>query len=56
MDNIVAELLKADIKTATQKLLWVIQMIWENEVMQFELLKGLTVKLSKKGNLREETN
>ena len=32
----VAESLKADIKTTTQKLHKVIQMIWENEVMPHE--------------------
>ena len=52
VDNIVAELLKADIKTTTQKLHEVIQMIWKNEVMPHEWLKELTVKLSKKGNLK----
>ena len=56
VDNIVAELLKADIETATQKLHEVIQMIWENEVIPYEWLKGLIVKLPKKGNLRECTS
>ena len=56
VDNIVAELLKAGIKTTTQKLHEVIQMIWENEVMPHEWLKGLIVKLPKKGNLKECTN
>ena len=51
VDNIVAELLKADIK----KLHEVIQMIWENEVMPHKWLKGLglIVKLPKQGNLKE---
>ena len=31
-------------------------MIWENEVMPREWLKGLIVKLPKKGNLKECTN
>ena len=56
VDNIVAELLKADIKTTTQKLRGVIQMIWKNEAMPHEWLKGLIVKLPKKGNLKECTN
>ena len=56
VDNIVEELLKADINTTTQKLHEVIQMIWENEVMPHEWLKGLIVKLPKKGNLKECTN
>ena len=56
VDNIVAELLKADMETATQKLHEVIQMIWENEVIPHEWLKGLIVKLPKKGNLKECTN
>ena len=51
VDNIVAELLKADIKTTTQKLHEVIQMIWVNKVMPHEWLKGLIIKLPKKGNL-----
>ena len=51
VDNIVAELLKADIKTTTQKLYEVIQMIWVNEVMPDEWLKELIIKLPKKGNL-----
>ena len=38
VDNIVAELIKADIKTTTQKLHEIIQMIWENEVMPHEWL------------------
>ena len=42
--------------TATQKSHEVIQMIWENEVIPYEWLKGLIVKLPKKGNLRECTN
>ena len=56
VDNIVVELLKPDIKTTTQKLHEVIQMIWENEVMPHKWLKGLIVKLPKKGNLKECTN
>ena len=56
VDNIVAELLKADIKTTTQKLRGVIQMIWKNEAMPHEWLKGLIVKMPKKGNLKECTN
>ena len=40
-DNTVAELLKADIKTTTQKLHEVIQMIWENKVMPHDWVKGL---------------
>ena len=56
VDNFVAELLKADIKTMTQKLYEVIQMIWENEVMPLKWLKGLIVKLPMKGNLKECTN
>ena len=56
VDNTVAELLKADIKTTTQKLHEIIQTIWENEVMPHEWLKGLIVKLPKKGNLKECTN
>ena len=55
-DNTVAELLKADIKATTQKLHEVIQMIWENEVMPHEWLKGLIDKLPRKGNLKECTN
>ena len=31
-------------------------MIWENEVMPHEWLKGLIVKIPKKGNLKECTN
>ena len=38
VDNIVAELIKADIKKTTQKLHEIIQMIWENEVMPHEWL------------------
>ena len=34
----------------------VIQMIWENEVMPHEWLKGLIAKLPNKGNLKECTN
>ena len=56
VDNIVAELLKADIKTTTQKLHEIIQMISQNEVMPHEWLKGLIVTLPKKGNLKECTN
>jgi len=56
VNNIVAELLKADIVTATQKLHEIIQLIWENEVIPYEWLKGQIVKLPKKGNLRECTN
>ena len=56
VDNIVAELLEADIKTTTQKLHKIIQMIWQNEVMPHEWLKGLIVKLPKEGNLKEYTN
>ena len=56
VDNIVAELLKAGIKTTTQKLHEVFQMIWENEVMPHEWLKGLIVTQTKKVNLKENTN
>ncbi|EDO43111.1 predicted protein, partial [Nematostella vectensis] len=55
-DNRVAELLKADLETSTRKLHEIIQMIWEEEQFPLEWLKGLIVKLPKKGNLRDCTN
>ncbi|PFX33741.1 LINE-1 retrotransposable element ORF2 protein [Stylophora pistillata] len=56
IDNIVAELLKADLEISTQKLHGIIQLIWEEERAPLEWLKGLIIKLPTKGNLRDCTN
>ena len=57
VDNIVAELLSRHQDNYTEAALHeVIQMIWENEAMPHEWLKGLIVKLTKKVNLKECTN
>ena len=54
--NIVVELLKEDLQTSTKKLYEIIRMIWEEEVIPAERLKGLIVKMLKKGSLKDCTN
>ena len=55
-DNIVAELLKADLETSSRKLHGIITIIWEEEVVPDEWLQGLIVKLPKKGDLGDCNN
>ncbi len=53
IDNIVPELFKADIETATDKLHEIITDIWDQEQIPSEWKKGLIVKMPKKGDLTE---
>ena len=55
-DNIVAELLKADLETSSRKLHGIITIIWEEEVVPDEWLQSLIVKLPKKGDLGDCNN
>ena len=55
VDNINAEMLNADPKLIFDKLYKLFNIIWANEVLP-EWLKGLIVKLLKKGNKTECTN
>ena len=56
IDNIQAELLKADIDYATIKVKEIIDIVWRDEKAARKWRKGLIVKLSKKGNLKECKN
>ena len=56
VDNIPAELLKADIDYATTKVKEIIDIVWRDEKTPKQCRKGLIVKLSKEGNLKECKN
>ena len=56
IDNISAEMLKADPKLISDKLYELFNIIWANVVLPAEWLKGLIVKLPKKGDKTECTN
>ena len=56
IDNISAEMLKADTKLISDKLYKLFNIIWANEVLPAEWLKGLIIKLPKKGDKTECTN
>ena len=56
IDNITAELLKADIDFSTKKIHQLLQKIWKNEKIPRKWKKGLIIKLPKKGNLKECKN
>ena len=53
IDNIQAELLKADMDYATTKVKEIIDIVWRDEKTPRKWRKGLIVKLPKKGNLKE---
>ena len=56
IDNIQAELLKADIDYATTKVKEITDIVWRDENTPRKWRKGLIVKLPKKGNLKECKN
>ena len=56
IDNIQAELLKADIGFATTKVKEIVDIVWRDEKTPRKWRKGLIVKLPKKGNLKECKN
>ena len=56
VDNIVAELLKAHPETSSQKLHEIIKHIWEEEEISNQWLRGLIVKIPKKGDLKDCSN
>ena len=56
IDNIPAELLKADIDYATTKVKEIIDIVWRDEKIPRKWRKGLIAKLPKKGNLKECKN
>ncbi len=56
IDNIQAELLKADVEYATTKVKEIIDIVWRDEKTPSKWRKGLIVKLPKKGNLKECKN
>ena len=55
IDNITAELLKADIEL-TKKVHQLLGKIWKHEKIPTNWKKGLIIKLAKKGNLKECKN
>ena len=56
IDNIKAELLKADIDDATTRVKEIIDVVWREKTTPEKWRKGLIVKLLKKGNLNECKN
>ncbi|XP_013401097.1 uncharacterized protein LOC106166982 [Lingula anatina] len=56
IDNIHAEMLKADVGMATNLLTDLFSTIWEKDTIPDDWTKGLIVKLPKKGNLHECDN
>ena len=56
IDNIKAELLKADIDDATTRVKEIIDVVWREKTTPEKWRKGLIVKLPKKGNLNECKN
>ena len=53
IDNIQAELLKADVDYATTKVKEIIDIVWRDEKTPRKWRKGLIFKLPRKGNLKE---
>ena len=56
IDNLQAEMLKADIEYANTKVKEIIDIVWRDEKTPRKWRKGLIVKLPKKGNLKECKN
>ena len=56
IDNLQAEMLKADIEYATTKVKEIIDIVWRDEKPARKWRKGLIAKLPKKGNLKECKN
>ena len=56
IDSITAELLKADIELATDKVKQLTDKIWEEERIPTKWKQGLIIKLPKKGNLKQCKN
>ena len=56
VDNIVAKLLKPDPETSSQKLHEIIKHIWKEEEIPSQWLRGLIVKIPKKGDLKDCSN
>ena len=56
IDNITAELLKADAEFSAKKVHELFGKVWSHETIPYDWKKGLLVKLSKKGNLKECKN
>jgi len=51
IDNITAELLKADIETATDQIHKITSIVWNTEQIPDDWRKGIIIKLAKKGDL-----
>ena len=56
IDSITAELLKADIELATDKVKQLIDKIWKEERIPMKWKQGLIIKRSKKGSLKQCKN
>ena len=52
VDSIHAEMLKADLSTATRVLTNLFDTIWDKETIPSDWGKGLIIKIPKKGNLQ----
>ena len=52
IDSIRAEMLKADLSTATRVLTYLFDTIWDKETIPSDWGKGLIIKIPKKGNLQ----
>jgi hypothetical protein len=51
IDNISAELLKADLETSTDQISKILDLVWIRENVPSDWRKGLIIKLAKKGDL-----
>ena len=51
IDNISAELLKADLETSTNQISKILDLVWIRENVPSDWRKGLIIKLAKKGDL-----
>ena len=56
IENLQAEMLKADIEYATTKVKEILDIVWRDEKTARKWRKGLIAKLQKKGNLKECKN
>ena len=56
IDQITAEMLKADIEQTSNELKHIFKLIWEKETVPTQWKKGLICKIPKKGNLQECNN
>ena len=56
IDNITAELLRADVEFSTERIHGLRRKVWSQETISEDWKKGVIIKLPKKGNLKDCKN